>query len=86
VLHTYTTDKQATELLQSLAIKSPNDKGFYLERGLIKHQGRLYIGENLALQTKLISSLHDSAVGGIQGSKPLISVSSNYTTGHGSRW
>jgi hypothetical protein len=67
VLHTYTTDKQATKLLQSLAIKSPNDKGFYLERGLIKHQGRLYIGENLALQTKLISSLHDSAVGGHSG-------------------
>lgn len=67
VLNTYTTDKAATDLLQTLTVHSPNDKGFYVEKGLIKHQGRIYIGENLALQTKLISSLHDSAVGGHSG-------------------
>ncbi|KAM0826813.1 hypothetical protein ACQ4PT_068628 [Festuca glaucescens] len=67
VLNTYATDPIATELLQTLAVHSPNDKGFYLEKGLIKHQGRIYIGDNLALQTKLISSLYDSAVGGHSG-------------------
>jgi hypothetical protein len=67
VLNTYTTDPTTTELLQTLAVHSPNDKGFYLEKGLIKHQGRLYIGANMAMQTKLIASLHDSAVGGHSG-------------------
>jgi hypothetical protein len=67
VLNSYTTDTTAASLLQELAIKSPNDKGFSLEKGLITHQGRIYIGENLSLQTKLISSLHDSAFGGHSG-------------------
>jgi hypothetical protein len=67
VLNSYTTDQQSLSLLQELAVQSPNDKGFYLEQGLIKYKGRLYIGANTALQTKLIASLHDSAVGGHSG-------------------
>jgi hypothetical protein len=67
VLNSYANDAHALGLLQGLAIKSPNDQGYILEQGLIKFQGRLFIGENLALQTKLIASLHDSAVGGHSG-------------------
>lgn len=67
VHNSYTTDSQATNLLQELTVQSPNAKGYYLDHGLIKYKGRLFIGENLALQTKLISSLHDSAVGGHSG-------------------
>jgi len=67
VLNSYTTDTTATALLQELAVHSPNDKGFRLKKGMILYKDRLYIGENLALQTKLISSLHDSAVGGHSG-------------------
>jgi hypothetical protein len=67
VTNTYATDKMASELLQQLAVVSPNEKGFYLEQGLIKHKGRIYIGDNLSLQTKLIASLHNSAMGGHSG-------------------
>jgi hypothetical protein len=67
VLNSYITDATATTLLQELAIHSPNDKGFSLDKGVIQYKNRMYIGENLALQTKLISSLHDSAVGGHSG-------------------
>lgn len=67
VINSYTNDAHTVTLLQELAIKSPNDQGYILEQGLIKFKGRLYIGENLALQTKLIASLHDSAVGGHSG-------------------
>ena len=52
-----------SELLQQLAIHSPDAKGFSLEHGLIKYKGRIVIGANLALQTKLIATLHDSTVG-----------------------
>jgi hypothetical protein len=55
------------ELLQQLAIQSPDSKGHSLHQGLIKFKGRLVIGNNLALQTKLIATLHDTAVGGHSG-------------------
>jgi hypothetical protein len=67
VLNSYTNDAQATKLLQELAVHSPNDKGYRLDQGIIKYKGRMFIGDNLALQTKLISSLHDTAVGGHSG-------------------
>jgi hypothetical protein len=34
---------------------------------VIKYKGRLVIGENLALQTKLLATLHNSAIGGHSG-------------------
>jgi hypothetical protein len=55
------------QLLQQLTIASPDAKGFALEHGLIKYKGRLVIGDNLALQTKLLAAMHDSAVGGHSG-------------------
>jgi hypothetical protein len=67
VLNSYTTDAVTTSLLQELAIQSPKEKGFSLDQGLIKYKGRLVIGANSALQTKLIAALHDSAVGGHSG-------------------
>jgi hypothetical protein len=67
VLNSYSTDSISSSLLQELAVKSPNDKGYHLDKGLIKYKGRLLIGDNLALQTKLIASLHDSVVGGHSG-------------------
>jgi hypothetical protein len=67
VLNSYTTDSDMQILIQQLAIHSPDDKGFSLHHGLVKYKGRLVIGENLALQTKLIDNLHDSAVGGHSG-------------------
>jgi hypothetical protein len=67
VYHSYELDPHAQALLTELAVCSPNDKGYALEQGLIKYQGRVYIGAHLALQTKLISNLHDSAAGGHSG-------------------
>jgi hypothetical protein len=67
VYHSYDVDSSAQELLTELAVSSPNSKGYSLEQGLIKYQGRIYIGANSALQTKLIANLHDSAAGGHSG-------------------
>lgn len=69
VTNSYTTDALATTLLQELAVHSPNEKGFSLEHGLIKYKGRLFIGDNSALKTKLLASLHDSAIGGHSGAQ-----------------
>lgn len=70
VRNSYQTDAKATELLQALAVRSPDDQGHELDRGMIKFKGRLWIGDNAALQTKLISELHAAAVGGHSGIRP----------------
>ncbi|XP_071680642.1 uncharacterized protein [Lolium perenne] len=43
-----------------------NEKDYSMEHGIIKWQGRVVIGANLALQTKLIPQLHNTPMGGIQ--------------------
>ena len=67
VANSYETDAQAQELLQQLTVHSPDEKGFTLHMGLIRFKGRLWIGANFALRTKLISALQDSALGGHSG-------------------
>jgi len=49
VLNSYATDSQAQQLLQQLALVSPNEQGFSLEKGLIWLKGKIWIGNNSAL-------------------------------------
>jgi hypothetical protein len=67
VINSYATDSKAQELLTQLAIINPDQKGHHLHDGLIRYKGRLWIGNNSALQTKLISDMHSSAIGGHSG-------------------
>lgn len=67
VLNSYTTYSQAQQLLQRLAITSLDTQGHSLDKGIIWYQGKVWIGSNLALQTKLISTCHSSALGGHSG-------------------
>jgi hypothetical protein len=41
-------------------------------KSVIRKDGRIWIGANSTLRTKLISSVHDSAVGGHSGCMVLI--------------
>lgn len=67
VLNSYEMDLDAQKLLTSLAVSSPNNQGYSLEHGIIKYHGRMWIGANLALRTKLISNFHATAIGGHSG-------------------
>ena len=67
VTNSYETDIEAQTLLAQLAITSPDERGYTLNQGLIRYKGRLWIGANSALQTKLISALHYSPIGGHSG-------------------
>nr|XP_051225897.1 uncharacterized protein LOC127343754 [Lolium perenne] len=67
VINSYTTDSEAQSLLAKLAIYSPNEEGFSLHQGVIRFKNRMWIGNNAALRTKLISALHQSAIGGHSG-------------------
>lgn len=67
ILNSYMTDPVAQQLLAQLAVSSPNEEGFSIHQGLIKKGNQLWVGHNSALRTKLISVLHDSALGGHSG-------------------
>jgi hypothetical protein len=67
VLNSYVTDLEAQQLLIRLLITSPDSEGYSLDQGLIKYKNKVWIGNNSALQTKLISALHASAIGGHSG-------------------
>jgi hypothetical protein len=67
VTNSYVTDLQAQQLLQKLAVHSPDEAGFSLHQGVIRKQQQIWIGQNSALRTKVISAFHDSVVGGHSG-------------------
>jgi hypothetical protein len=67
VLNSYATDAKAQQLLAQLAIHSPDERGFSLNNGVIRRHNQIWVGENSALQTKLISAVHSSAIGGHSG-------------------
>jgi hypothetical protein len=67
VLNSYATDAHAQELLAQLALFSPNATSFSLDQGLIRKGTLIWIGNNSALQTKLIALFHSSAIGGHLG-------------------
>ena len=69
VLNSYVTDPKAQSLLTGLAVHSPNEEGYSLEQGLIKYRNKIWIANNSALQTRLITALHSSAIGGHSGGK-----------------
>lgn len=70
VINSYVTDSEAQAKIQALAVSSPDEQGYSLCNGLIKLQERVWIGNNTALQTKLISAFHSSAIGGHSGILP----------------
>ena len=67
VLNSYVIDPEAQQRLAELAIASPDTQGYELQQGLIRLHGRVWLGANSALQTKLISAFHASTVGGHSG-------------------
>ncbi|KAG8083445.1 hypothetical protein GUJ93_ZPchr0015g6658 [Zizania palustris] len=64
VLNSYASDAEAQVLLQELAVSGTNEKGFMLSDGVIWFKGKIWIGANSALQTKIIAAFHASAIGG----------------------
>jgi hypothetical protein len=67
ILNSYVTDTDAQQLLQELAISSPNSQGFSLSDGVIRFKGRIWVGANTTVQIKIIQAFHSSALGGHSG-------------------
>jgi hypothetical protein len=57
-------DKEAQKLLHELVVVNPNEQGYSLRDGLIRWKGKIWVGSNTAIQTKIIKALHSSTIGG----------------------
>lgn len=67
VISSYEGDDHAKELLTKLSIDSAAVPNFTLRDGLLRYKSRIWVGQNIQLQTKLISAVHDTALGGHSG-------------------
>ena len=63
----YVADPESTKLLQELSVNPQSSPPFTLVNGVLRHSGRIWIGANPQLQHRIISALHDSALGGHSG-------------------
>lgn len=79
VVNFYVTDPEAQRRLTELALASPDAQGNELQQGLIRLRGQVWLGSHSALQTKLSSALHASAVGGHSGIQATYQVQIKWT-------
>ncbi|XP_019183954.1 PREDICTED: uncharacterized protein LOC109178857 [Ipomoea nil] len=67
ILKSYEKDELASKLLPMNLIAPNQDSLYTVIEGLIKYKGRLYIGSNGELRSKLIAQMHHSPIGGHSG-------------------
>jgi hypothetical protein len=67
VTNSYATDTEAQKLLQQLALASPNEPGYSLSQGIIRRGQQIWVGNNSAIRTKIITTFHSSVLGGHSG-------------------
>jgi hypothetical protein len=67
VVSGYDNDKASAKLLQSLAVSPDAHPPYSLRHGVIYLKDKVWVGDNPTLQLKIITALHDSAIGGHSG-------------------
>jgi hypothetical protein len=67
VVNSYVVDPTAQQLLRELAVSGHNAQGYTMQDGLIYFHGKVWVGANVGLQTKIITAFHSSALGGHSG-------------------
>jgi hypothetical protein len=67
VVASYETESHALQLIAKLVVDPTAVQHFSFHDGLLRYRQRVWIGNNLELQTRIIAALHDSAVGGHSG-------------------
>lgn len=67
VILSYDGDDHAKDLLTKLSLDSAAVPNFSLRDGLLHYKSRIWVGQNIELQSKLILAVHDTALGGHSG-------------------
>lgn len=63
----YPDDAASVKLLQELAVDLEGHPPYSLQNGVIRFHNRVWIGDNMTLQQRILHALHSSAVGGHSG-------------------
>uniref|UniRef100_A0A453NRI9 Reverse transcriptase n=1 Tax=Aegilops tauschii subsp. strangulata TaxID=200361 RepID=A0A453NRI9_AEGTS len=68
LISSYQNDPVSQQLMEQLLLKQPSaDSEYTIHAGIIRYKGKILVGNNAALRTKLIQALHSSPVGGHSG-------------------
>lgn len=67
VAASYSTDHFTQNIIQKMVLDSSAYPKFQLKEGILRKQGRIWVGSDPVLQAKIVQSLHDSALGGHSG-------------------
>jgi hypothetical protein len=67
VVDSYLRDPEAKELLTQLSVHSPNSQGYSLHDGIIKYNGRIWLGNHDEAKQAILLALHSSGIGGHSG-------------------
>nr|CAH67280.1 OSIGBa0111L12.7 [Oryza sativa] len=67
IAYGYDQDPVSVKLLTKLAVNPASHPQYKLHKGLLKHKGRVWVGNNSSMQQQIISALHDSPMGGHLG-------------------
>jgi transposase InsO family protein len=67
VIAGYEADPHTQQLIAELTLHQAPDSPFQLKAGLLRYKGRIWVGANPSLQLKIVSTMHDSAIGGHSG-------------------
>ena len=67
IVEGYEKDPLAQKLLSELALSSPNDQGYALDKGVIRYQGKIWLGSHSEAHDAVLKALHSSAIGGHSG-------------------
>jgi hypothetical protein len=69
VLDSYAVDPKCKELQVQLSIDTSANPHFSLVNGIIRHKGKIFIGNTTNLKAKLIETFHNSTLGGRSGER-----------------
>ena len=66
-MESYSHDDRAQELLAKLAMAPDSVTNFTLRDGLLRYKCRIWVGADPELHTRLITTVHFTAIGGHSG-------------------
>jgi hypothetical protein len=67
MLACYANDHATTEMIAKMSINSEAVPGFTLCDGVLRYGGRIWIGDNVALQQRILQAVHSSVLGSHSG-------------------
>lgn len=63
----YKADVHSSRILAELSMGNTKHRKFTLKDGILRYDGRIWVGTNATVQQQILQSMHSSAVGGHSG-------------------